>query len=200
MQVEVGKINTNKCNMSRWGGGTTTELSIYPENSKYSERNFLYRISTATCDDEKSVFTNLPGIKRELMILRGKVILQHEGRYSKNLNSYDKDTFCGEWKTISYGQCTDFNLMMSKECTGSLEHLVINNSKEIVINKNKDSKNIAFGFYIYEGKLDILYNKQTFNIEDKDMLMFRAKDINEEIKLKIASNKEVDVVFIEISY
>jgi environmental stress-induced protein Ves len=35
-----------------WSGGTTTQLAIYPENSSYQQRNFLYRISTATVDIE----------------------------------------------------------------------------------------------------------------------------------------------------
>ena len=59
----------------RWSGGLSTELYIFPEDSEYVERNFKYRLSTATVEIEQSVFTPLPGVDRTLMVLEGEMKL-----------------------------------------------------------------------------------------------------------------------------
>ena len=41
---------------SRWTGGTTTELAIFPETSSYMDRNFIWRLSSAVIDTEESAF------------------------------------------------------------------------------------------------------------------------------------------------
>lgn len=53
---------------SKWSGGSTTELYIYPPQAVYREGNFKCRISSATVEVEKSDFTSLPGVKRYLSI------------------------------------------------------------------------------------------------------------------------------------
>lgn len=105
-----------------WASGTSTELFIYPSNGSFAERDFLFRISTATVEAEESTFTFFEGVTRHLMILKGKLELIHEGRYTKHLEPYDQDTFSGEWSTFSKGKVTDFNLMLKDGATGSLTH------------------------------------------------------------------------------
>ena len=105
-----------------WASGTSTELFIYPANGNFAERNFLFRISTATVEAEESAFTFFEGITRHLMILEGNLELIHEGHYTKDLRTYDQDIFSGEWSTRSKGKVTDFNLMLKDGATGSLEH------------------------------------------------------------------------------
>ena len=33
-----------------WASGTSTEIFIYPANGSFADRNFLFRISTATVE------------------------------------------------------------------------------------------------------------------------------------------------------
>lgn len=96
---------------SRWSGGTTTELAIWPEDAVYAERNFTWRVSSARVEAEESVFTSLPGIARCLMVLDGTLYLHHEGHYDTVLERFGQDNFCGSWHTASRGRVTDFNLM-----------------------------------------------------------------------------------------
>jgi environmental stress-induced protein Ves len=105
-----------------WASGTSTEIFIYPPDSNFAERNFIFRISTATVEAEESDFTFFEGITRHLMILKGEMELIHEGRYNKHLKVFDQDTFSGEWKTRSKGKVTDFNLMLKGGAKGSLTH------------------------------------------------------------------------------
>ena len=105
-----------------WASGTSTEIFIYPSDGSFAERNFRFRISTATVEAEESNFTFFEGITRHLMILKGELELIHEGRYSKHLKPFEQDTFSGEWNTRSKGKVTDFNLMLKGESKGSLQY------------------------------------------------------------------------------
>lgn len=105
-----------------WASGTSTEIFIHPSNGSFVDCNFLFRISTATVEAEESTFTFFEGITRHLMILKGKLELIHEGRYTIQLAPYDQDTFSGEWPTRSKGKVTDFNLMLKDGATGSLTY------------------------------------------------------------------------------
>nr|WP_092072080.1 HutD family protein [Dendrosporobacter quercicolus]NSL48677.1 HutD family protein [Dendrosporobacter quercicolus DSM 1736]SDM36349.1 Various environmental stresses-induced protein Ves [Dendrosporobacter quercicolus] len=96
---------------SGWTGGSTTELFILPAGSKYSERNFWLRISSATVDAEEAVFTKLPQVQRVLLVLKGKIVLQHGAGKRMPLNPFDIHAFDGGEPTVSRGRCVDFNVM-----------------------------------------------------------------------------------------
>jgi environmental stress-induced protein Ves len=105
-----------------WASGTSTQMFIYPSEGNFADRNFLFRVSSATVEAEESTFTFFEGITRHLMILKGELELIHDGRYTKHLNPYDQDTFSGEWDTRSIGKVTDFNLMLKGGTNGYLRH------------------------------------------------------------------------------
>ena len=97
---------------NRWSGGVTTQLAIWPEGADYGARRFDWRISTAIVEDEKSVFTPLPGIHRLLMILDGEIEVTHSGGRALAMKPLSEvDEFDGGWETVSVGRCVDFNLM-----------------------------------------------------------------------------------------
>lgn len=112
-------VRAEEMKISRWSGGVTKELYIYPEDSQYSLRNFKFRISIATTEEEKSLFTKLPGIKRVLSVLNGEMIISHKDRYEKTLLPYEIERFHGDWETCSRGKVEDFNLML-KDVGGDL--------------------------------------------------------------------------------
>lgn len=120
--MSIQKFTADDRTTINWAGGTSTELFIYPSDGSFAERNFVFRISTATVEAEESTFTFFEGITRHLMILKGKLELIHEGRYTKHLEPYDQDIFSGEWETRSKGKVVDFNLMLKDGATGSLTH------------------------------------------------------------------------------
>ena len=69
MNMEIKKIGRDACRVSSWSGGTTTELSIAPENGNYQSRDFLWRLSSATVELEESTFTSLPDFDRIILTL-----------------------------------------------------------------------------------------------------------------------------------
>ncbi len=117
-----------------WSGGTTTQLAIYPPGASYADRNFIFRLSSATVDTEQPEFTHLPDYDRWLMIFEGSARLVHDSEKEVTLNPYECDAFDGGISTVSFGRVTDYNLMLRKGGTGSMKAIGLDeNIKEIRI-------------------------------------------------------------------
>lgn len=169
---------------SQWSGGTTTELFIFPPESKYSERNFQFRISTATVETETSTFTALPDYKRILMILKGELEITHAGLYSKKLMPFEQELFDGSWQTSAKGMVTDFNIMFREGYTSSLVSHQLKSNEQITLNP---ISTFSFG-YLISGELTI--NTQT--LTQGDFVVF---DTNVSTHLHAQSN----TIWLEIS-
>lgn len=98
---------------SRWSGGTTTELLIWPRGSDYSRRAFSVRISSAAVELEESDFTALEGVLRYITPLSGSFTLTHPGKEPIVMGALAEPyRFSGEEATHCVGKATDFNLML----------------------------------------------------------------------------------------
>ena len=171
-----------------WSGGTTTQLFIYPPTANYQARNFQFRLSSATVEVEKSDFTALPGFSRKLMILAGKITINHEGHYSKQLHKFDVDAFEGDWKTSSVGKCTDFNLMTAVSAIGEISAYVAEKgtSVSVSIKENCD----WFFIYLFSGKISFEINNETVTLSKGDLLVFNKPTIRN-IEIKGLENSEL---------
>ena len=104
---------------TQWSGGTTTQLAIAPRGAVYADRDFLWRLSSATVELDESDFTALPAYDRVISTLRGDMTLTHNGGERLTLHPYEVHTFSGADDTHSWGRCTDFNLMLRRgQCRG----------------------------------------------------------------------------------
>ena len=99
---------------TQWSGGTTTQLAIAPAGAIYADRDFLWRVSSATVELDESDFTPLPDYRRWISTLRGDMTLSHNGGAELTLRPGDVHAFDGADDTHSRGRCTDFNLMLRK--------------------------------------------------------------------------------------
>ncbi len=99
---------------TQWSGGTTTQLSIAPRGALYADRDFLWRVSSATVELDESDFTALPDYRRYISTVRGEMTLRHNGGEALTLRPGDVHAFDGGDETHSAGRCTDFNLMLRK--------------------------------------------------------------------------------------
>lgn len=124
---------------SEWSGGTTTELFIYPKDGDYAQRNFIFRLSSATVDLEKSVFSDLSGFKRFIAPLEGTLNISHDEKNFKALALNELYTFDGGLPTISTGKCRDFNVMIKEGYNGSAENITVspNQPHNITCNQNE---------------------------------------------------------------
>ena len=142
--MKITILTQHNFQTSKWSGGTTTQLYIYPAHSSYADKNFDLRISMAKVEVEESSFTSLPGVYRKLMILEGAITIHHEGQYSKQLKPFDVENFKGDWKTTSLGICTDFNVMTTGEKQSELYHLSMNGAKDFKFKPKLNCKDLFF--------------------------------------------------------
>jgi len=120
--VKITIINEKDAVLSKWSGGESRQYYIYPPDSSYAERNFMFRVSVASSDtEEEAPYSDLQNYTRYLMMLEGTAHVHHNGRYDIVLNPYDEiDIFDGGWESSAAGRMTDFNLMVRKECGGEM--------------------------------------------------------------------------------
>ena len=119
---------------TKWSGGLTTQLGIAPEGAVYAERDFLWRLSSATVEDAESDFTALPDYESLISTLEGTIELNHNDGEKLTLNPYEVHRFDGGDNTHSWGCCRDFNLMLRKgKCEGRMrgETLAAGESKTV---------------------------------------------------------------------
>ena len=107
-------LTENDYTVSRWSGGTTTQAAIMPPDAVYGDRDFLWRVSSASVETETSDFTALPDYWRWITPLSGSMTLFHDGGDGVRLAPYEVHRFDGGAATRSQGRCTDFNLMLRK--------------------------------------------------------------------------------------
>ena len=99
---------------TNWSGGTTTQLAIAPEGAVYADRDFLWRLSSATVELDHSDFTPLPDYNRFLAVLDGEIKLKIDSGEPFPLAPGRVVEFDGGVPVESWGQCVDFNLMVRK--------------------------------------------------------------------------------------
>lgn len=99
---------------TNWSGGTTTQLAIDPEGAVYANRDFLWRLSSATVELDHSDFTPLPGFHRFLAVLDGEIRLKIDSDDPFPLAPGRIAEFDGGVPVESWGRCVDFNLMVRK--------------------------------------------------------------------------------------
>lgn len=186
MNITVFPLDNSKT--VNWTSGTSTELFIHPSNGSFAERDFIFRISTATVESEVSIFTHFAGITRHLMILKGELELIHVDRYTKTLSVFEQDTFSGEWDTKAHGKVTDFNLMLKGSATGKLIHIGLDAEEHSLVKNNAD-----FCFvYVVSGSF--IVNEE---IVPAGNLIQLNGDLNEELQL--TCTEDGDLIWIEVN-
>lgn len=166
-------ISSKEQKIIHWSGGTSTELYIFPEESEFSERNFDFRISTATIEVENSEFTSLSGYLRKIMVLEGTLDLNHENHHSRSLKPFEQDAFSGDWKTTSVGKATDFNVIFRPELHPEMEVVRCEASNSIEFNSNQRTY-----VYLVEGTLRFnekeVSSKSFVSIQEGELTTFYA--------------------------
>lgn len=141
---------------SRWSGGKTTELAIFPDTAQYIERDFIWRLSSASVETDESVFTKLTDYDRILMVIDGEAVLVHGEEGSVSLSRFQQDSFDGGIKTKCFGRITDYNLMMKKGCDGNLSVFSLKNepvrlTRHSQTEDGREMSEISYGVYCLDG-------------------------------------------------
>lgn len=146
----IRKLTKDDYRVSTWSGGTTAQLAIYPETEEYADRNFLWRISSATVDLPESDYTALPDYDRFITPLNGQMILTHDGGSETDVKPLTIHEFDGAAATHCVGVCTDFNLMLRKEkAQGFMQAVTLDSENGILIEPLTKEQTMLF--YVVSG-------------------------------------------------
>lgn len=107
-------ISSNEYKTTKWSGGKTTQFFLYPTGSEFNIGEFDLRVSSATIESKTSTFTDLRGYNRIIMTLDNPIFIQHNDCEKILLQPFEKHYFSGDDTTVSYGECTDFNVIFKK--------------------------------------------------------------------------------------
>lgn len=188
----------NDMRVSNWTGGKTKQLAIYPADGNYLERNFIWRLSSATCEMEESDFSKLPDFNRVLMVLEGDVVLAHQDERVARLKQYEQDRFDGAFKTKSFGKITDYNLMTAKGNEGFLTYVPLQSQVEkLNLTKTEDFQKASFGFYVTEGYAVVSIGKESVMVSKGQQLVVDGEFTE---KYDFGVMGEGSLVFAEVYY
>lgn len=170
--MEYKLLKAENYKVSEWAGGKTTQLAIFPEEGNYLERNFIWRLSSATCEQEESVFSKLPDYDRVLVVLEGKVVLAHDGVRVSRLNPLEQDRFDGGYKTKSFGKIKDYNLMVKKENQGFVDVINLSeDSRTYDTETYPEYKYVTQGFFCNQGFATVSVNGETMMLEENQQIV-----------------------------
>lgn len=190
-------LNKADYKTTKWSGGDTREFYIYPEYSSYQKRDFLFRISSAAVNLEKSTFTKLEGVSRKLMLLAGDMELVHKDKYNKKLKPFEQDSFEGDFDTESYGKARDFNLMTRLNCSGELKHIKVLPDLEHVLElKLVKEKECIEILYVVDNLANISIEDQDLLLEKEECLVIFREKYDSDYNIKINNYTKADGNFI----
>lgn len=185
-------------NTGKWSGGETTEFAIYPEKAKYIDRDFVWRLSSASVDVEESTFTKLPDFDRILMVLEGEAVLAHGKERTVKLTALEQDSFSGDAGTKSFGKIKDYNLIMKKGCSGSLKvYDVQNTAQEIEKADQGEHTHASYGFYCIDGYVVVSAAGETHMVAAGKQLVL---DLEEGETAELSIMGEGKVIVAEVYY
>ena len=180
--MEYNLYKEENFSVSKWTGGVTKQLAIFPASGNYLERNFIWRLSTATCEQEESAFSKLPDFDRVLMVLSGSVVLAHQDVRVARLSELEQDRFDGAYRTKSFGKITDYNLMVAKGNQGSLDAIALTaESAQLAFDEGWGYERKTAAFFCRDGFAAVTVDGETVMMKPGEQLVvnaFAGEDFN----------------------
>lgn len=186
-------IRRDEQTTTTWSGGTTSQIAIYPQDAKYRDKNFIWRLSTATVDIEESTFTPLPGLSRVLMMMEGNMTLLHEGHHRADLRPFEYDRFSGNWTTRSIGRGRDFNLMHAEGCHGELQIITLGHQDEYYeyLAERETAKRMWITFYCSDESVQVDHDNQSNQLHQGDLLLIHRHRLKTGVSITIRNDGEL---------
>lgn len=170
--MKITKISKDTLIPTIWDGGETFEYYIYPENSVYANRDFLFRISAATITKVPSVFTKFKNYQRFLVMLDNDLTININGKEA-NYTPNDVFKFDSNSDIISHTKGNDFNLMVHKN---AIANMIQTNSNQVLSN--------SFVFIFTKESMNLRINTQEYFLQPNDLVVI-TNEQHEEIQINL---------------
>lgn len=162
---------------SIWDGGKTYEYFISPADSSYTDRDFDFRISSASIEKTPSNFTRFEAYQRYLVMLDSDLKLNRNGE-EDNYAQHEIFEFDSNDEIQSFSIGNDFNLMVRKG----------NNPFEIKVQIIDAVYRNPWIFLFAIEKTKLKINQQDINLNANDLVILENSEVE---AISIGSNKEV---------
>ena len=150
---------------SIWSGGLTHEYMIYPKTANYADRDFVFRISSATIEEVPSEFTKFKGYHRYLVMLDNCLDVE-VNKEKKAYEKYEIMEFNSDDEVTSYTKGIDFNWMISEK---------ISHHKLEITNRNQNcDAEIVIVFSLQTTVITI--NEKRYSLEPYDLLVIENQE------------------------
>lgn len=180
---------------TEWSGGKTSEIFIWPVDGNYTEREFDWRLSSATVDVPESDFTSLEGFDRYISVLEGELDLTHEDGVSHIVSGQKVYHFSGGIKTHSVGKARDFNLIYKTGMDCEMGRKSLDSGQNLLLEVPKCG---FLGVFIVSGTADVVCgNSEYFGIVENNFLFVDSLD--DEKIMDIYAEKTVDLIICKMS-
>ncbi|OXB06709.1 HutD family protein [Flavobacterium pectinovorum] len=163
------------CTAAIWSGGFTYEYLIYPETASYGDRDFLFRISSATIEKVPSEFTKFKGYYRYLVMLDNFLDIEVNNE-KKVYEKYEIMEFNSDDEVTSYTKGIDFNWMVSEK---------IGHHKLQITQRNQNCNAQMILLFSLDTTL-IKINEKLYDLERYDLLVIENPK-KENIKLDFSN-------------
>ena len=163
--MNVQHFSKKNTKPSIWSGGLTYEYMIYPKMANYADRDFGFRISSATIEEVPSEFTKFKGYYRYLVML-DNVLNVEVNKEKKAYKKYEIMEFNSDDNVTSYTKGTDFNWMVSEK---------ISHHKLEIANSNRNcNAEIVIVFSLHTTVITI--NEKPHHLEPYDVLVIENEE------------------------
>ena len=143
----------------------TYEYMIYPETANYADRDFGFRISSATIEEVPSEFTKFKGYYRYLVMLDNGLDVEIN-KEKKGYKKYEIMEFNSDDNVTSYTKGIDFNWMVSEK---------ISHHKLEIANSNQNcSADILILFSLHTTFITI--DEKPYDLEPYDVLVIENEE------------------------
>ncbi|QCX34412.1 hypothetical protein FDN13_12285 [Caloramator sp. E03] len=204
MGFEVKIIKRENQITAKSNGGITKEIYIYPESSKYSNRDFVWSLSIFTLEEEEFIFEDLPNYERYIMPINGQLKLEHKGYYRTKLMPFESDWSLGEWITYGKGKSVNFSLVLAKGLKGCIDSLKIKDGiyvDDMIWNGDKEFKREAKALYCCNEGFSVEFNNYQYSLNAGEMLLIIGDSVKGKEQIKLFSScDEVMIVKAEVLF
>lgn len=165
--MNIKTVKNIDLNPKVWSKGSTSEYFIYPESADYSNKDFLFRISSATIDEVPAVFTKFDGYLRYLVMLDSSIDLEiNESRAVVAKHTIINFSSRNDVTSFSVGQ--DFNLMVNESIKSSY----------VQIQKGLVTSNSSFFIAFALSPCSILVNNKKYELNSYDCIIIENTSLS----------------------
>jgi environmental stress-induced protein Ves len=158
--MKVSLFSKKDTTPSIWSGGLTYEYMIYPQTANYADRDFLFRISSATIEKTPSEFTKFNGYYRYLVMLDNSLDIEFNNQ-KKIYKKHEIMEFKSDDEVTSYTKGIDFNWMVSEK---------IRHHKLKITSRNQNYNAEIIILFSLETTV-ITINEKPYNLNPYDLLV-----------------------------